>query len=275
LANSPPSDAILTQAALALSRKPATADHELVARTLGRDAVLRGLAAAFAALSLLAAACGGDDGGDSPSSPTPPKAESPGATATATRPPGSPTVVPSATAAASFEGTLGPATGAPPGATPVTLRDVRVGTSSSFDTIVFQFDGASVSGYSVQYVDRIPSCPIPAVPPTAAIPTVASTRGRATSTPTPSGPTETPVPTPTPFGSVAGKAIIAVKLEPVTTGGGLSRTDFRGGQGALTQATQVCENQNVVAWVVGVAAQKPFRVTTLTNPARLVIDLQQ
>jgi len=157
----------------------------------------------------------------------------------------------------------------------VTLRDVRVGTSSSFDTIVFQFDGASVSGYSVQYVDRVPSCPVPAVLPTAVNPTVAATRGRATSTPTSVSPTEPPTPTPTPFGTVAGNAMIAIRLDPATTGGGLSRTDFRGGHGALSQATQVCERENVVAWVVGVSSRKPFRVTALANPARLVIDLQQ
>jgi hypothetical protein len=157
----------------------------------------------------------------------------------------------------------------------VTLKEVRVGTSSGFDTVVFQFDGAAVSGYSVQYVDRLPSCPVAVATPTPLVPTVPATRGRATSTPTPSSPTEPPPPTPTAFGTVAGKAMIAVRLAPATTAGGLSRSDFRGGQGALAQATQVCENENVVAWVLGVSGRQSFRVTVVNNPPRLVIDIAQ
>ena len=241
--------------------------------------MMRGLGILVAALALLtAAACGGGD--DSKVTPSPSTGESPTAGPTATRPAASPAAATPATAAPSFEGTLGPASGAATGATPVTLRDVRVGTSASFDTIVFQFDGTATSGYSVQYVDRVPSCPAPIATPTSASPAgnppASATRGRATSTPTARAtPTEPPPPTPTPFGTVAGKAMIAVRLEPATTGGGLSRSDFRGGQGALAQATQVCESQDVVAWVLGVAGRRPFRVTVVNNPPRLVIDIQQ
>ncbi len=240
--------------------------------------MVRVLGMLAATLALAGApACGGDDGSRGDGTPPVPTRESSPAAATPTRKPSGEAGTRTATVAPSFEGTLGPVSGSAPGPATVTLRDVRVGTSASFDTIVFQFDGTVVPGYLIQYVDRLPSCPEVVTPtPVADIPAASATRGRATSTPTAApSPTLTPTPTATPFATVSGQAMIAVRLEPATTGGGLSRSNFRGGQGALAQATQVCEGQNVIAWVLGVAGRQPLRVTVVNNPPRLVIDIQQ
>jgi hypothetical protein len=55
----------------------------------------------------------------------------------------------------------------------------------------------------------------------------------------------------------------------------VSRTDFRGGENALVQATQSCDLEGAVTWLLGVNGQKPFRVTALEAPARLVLDIEQ
>lgn len=157
----------------------------------------------------------------------------------------------------------------------VSLKDVRVGTGIQYDTIVFEFVGNALPGYTVQFVETVPPCPSGAPPPpTPAPPTPTVPRGRGTPT-VPPDPTEIPTPTPTAFGVVAGKAIISVYLSPAANGDTVSRTDFRGGSGALAQATQVCEGGGVVTWVLGSKEKTSFRVNALQNPTRLVIDVER
>lgn len=242
---------------------------------------MRALLGAVAVVALAAGACGGDDDGaptatpaENGTAPAATEGTSPTAAASKTAPATAATAATAATSA--FQGTMEPVAAASQATGTVTVKDVRIGTASQYDTIVFQFDGAVLPGYTVQYAGNVPSCPAaPSAPaPRAATPTASGTRGRGTPTPLPE-PTEPPTPTPTPFGSVTGVAMIAVQLNPASTGEGLARTDFRGGQGSLAQATQVCDANGVVAWVVGVNKKGQFRVTTLANPPRLVIDIER
>ena len=226
--------------------------------------------AALGAALLFAAACGGDDTGGA-LSPTPATTATSELSPTAAAPTAAiatPTPTVAATPEPAFEGTYGPVDTKAAASAPVALRDVRVGSGPQFDTIVFQFDGTAVPGYSVQYADRAPACPSPPSG-SSGQPAATVTRGRGTPSPTP-----TDTPTPTPFSDIKANALIAVKLNPVDATGS-RRTDFRGGQKQIVQASQVCTGEGVVAWVIGVNAKQPFRVTTLDNPARIVIDIQQ
>jgi hypothetical protein len=119
------------------------------------------------------------------------------------------------------------------------LRAVRVGGHDGFDRVVFEFDG-EVPGYLVAYGP----------------PTLAATD-------------DSPV--------------------TVTGGAGLAVTLFGGGQWlldpaavprqvvadtvAVTEARQIDDFEAVNRWLVGVDRQRPFQVSTLDGPSRLVIDV--
>lgn len=256
-----------------LSQKRAADDHDHV-RSIVRGTSLL-IVAAAATLAVAVAACGGDDDGESP---TPAPSGVPASpTAEATPASGSPTATATTpqTAVSSFNGTTSAVTAPAPSAEVITLKDVRVGTGLQYDTIVFEFLGAALPGYTVQFVDKVPACPSGSGPaPTPPPPAPTSPRGRGTPTNAPE-PTLTPTPTPTPFGAVAGKAIISVYLSPAAPGDTVGRTDFRGGTGALAQATQVCAGGGIVSWVIGAKEKTSFRVTTLHDPSRLVIDIER
>ena len=127
--------------------------------------------------------------------------------------------------------------GAPDAYSP--LRAVRLAGHDGFDRVVFEFDG-EVPGYLVAYG------------PT----TVAATD-------------DTPV-------TVAGGAGLAVTL----FGGGQWLLDHAalprqvvGDTAAVTEARQIDDFEAVNRWLVGVDRQRPFEVSTLQGPSRLVIDV--
>lgn len=226
-------------------------------------------------LALAGQACGGDDSDESgtPAPTSAPATPTAGATQTAASP--TPATGASPTPASQFGGSVSPVSAPATSGEVVTVKNVRVGTGVQFDTIVFEFTGKTLPGYTVQFVDKVPPCPsdVPP-PPTPVPPTPTVPRGRGTPTEAPE-PTDTPAPTATPFGVVAGKAIISVLLSPAANGDTVARTDFRGGSGALVQATQVCDGGGVIAWVIGSKEKTSFRVTAHQDPARLVIDIER
>lgn len=124
-----------------------------------------------------------------------------------------------------------------------TLVGVRVARNEGFDRIVFQFAGDRLPGYHVEYVDRpVRQCG--------------------------SG---DPVP-------LAGQGALLVRLEPAQA------HDDRGAVTLQTRALQtqlpvlrearlVCDFEGQVAWALGVTAPNPFRVLTLSAPARVVVDV--
>jgi hypothetical protein len=47
-----------------------------------------------------------------------------------------------------------------------------------------------------------------------------------------------------------------------------------GGTGvAIREAVQTCDFEGVVDWAVGIDGTRAFRVTVLTNPSRIIIDV--
>jgi hypothetical protein len=201
------------------------------------------LASALAAiLAAFAVACSGDSG---PKTPTPTSSTA-AATATsaarpqasATAPAAEPTIDPSS--ASTNPITIAGST------TASTLRDVRIGLHpelGGWDRIVFQFDGP-LPNVDVRYVDSASQCA--------------------------SG---MPV-------AVQGQAIVGVRLSPTNahTEQGqatLPSNAVPGQGGVITETKGYCDFEAVVQWAIGVKAKQPFKVTTLTNPTRLVIDIKQ
>lgn len=127
------------------------------------------------------------------------------------------------------------------------LTDVRVARQEGYDRVVFQFDGA-VPGYEVRYV----------------------------SPPIKEDPSDQPV-------AVAGDAVLAVRMEPasgVDLGGSGYRETYTGPSripgpgGEITEVVRTGDFEAVLNWAIGLRERVDFRVSTLTSPSRLVIDVR-
>jgi hypothetical protein len=122
-----------------------------------------------------------------------------------------------------------------------TLTDVRAGRHTGFDRVVFEFSGA-VPEHRVRYVDQL----------------VQDGSGK-------------PV-------SVAG----AADLEVVFHGANAHEDDgtptisprrFSTGLPAVKEIAQIGDFEAVVTYGIGVDHKRPLKVSTLSNPSRLVIDV--
>jgi hypothetical protein len=124
-----------------------------------------------------------------------------------------------------------------------TLVDVRAGRHAGFDRVVFEFRGAVPASRRIGYVDRLTQ----------------DGSGK-------------PV-------SLAGGADLAVVFQGANAhdGGGaptVSPRRFSPGFTALKEVAQVGDFEAVVTYGLGVDRQRPFKVSTLSGPSRLVIDIQ-
>lgn len=144
-----------------------------------------------------------------------------------------------------FAGTLDAVEVKRPEAPPVgVLRDVRTASQQGFDRIVFEFEGSTVPGYRVEYVDP---------------PAIQCGSGE-------------PV-------EVAGAALLQVRLIPAQAHTEAGEATIKDRERHLSlpvlrELESTCDFEADVTWVLGVAARNRFRVQELPNPARLVIDIQ-
>jgi len=127
----------------------------------------------------------------------------------------------------------------------VTLREVRAADQSKFDRVVFEFKEAqAVPGYRVEYV----SLPIK------------DTADRVV--------------------KLYGKAFLRVDLSPaiahsIETGApSLGEREKRVNLKTVIEFKQVEDFEGVVTYALGLSRKKPFQVTELLNPTRLVIDIK-
>ena len=205
---------------------------------------------AIALLSLLLLT--GCSGSDSPAS-TPTVASPGSAVATATRPSGpaaTPTTFPP------IEGTVDPLGfgGTEPIAIksnpdPIsgisTLRAVRVGAhpeQGGWDRIVFEFADVRPTG-QVMYAPRATQC------------------GSGNNVQLP------------------GTAVLLIQFEPANahTEAGqptVANRDITGPGNVIQRAQQICDFEAHVDWALGLRSQQRFKVTTLSNPTRVVIDIK-
>ena len=127
------------------------------------------------------------------------------------------------------------------------LTDVRAAAHDGYDRVVFQFRNG-VPGYDVRYVER---------------PVVADGSGDEV--------------------AVDGGAVLLIRMEPALdadlTQESAPRT-YTGPQRFTPTTTAVAELvrtggfEAVLTWAAGVDEKRPFLVSTLENPARLVIDVK-
>lgn len=124
-----------------------------------------------------------------------------------------------------------------------TLTDVRTGAHPGFDRFVIEFADEVVPGYQIEYVD-----------------TPQFTCG--------AGFEVTP----------AGTAWLRVRLEFATISDDqgmltIPSTTLTPGLPELLEAEEICGFEGEVTWLLGLAEERPFQLTFLSDPARLVIDL--
>lgn len=205
--------------------------------------------AALAALLpvLLLAACTGDDDDATPTAGASPT------TSNATPAPASPTTA--GTAAPEASATSGPFAGstAPVQATPasnaggILVEDIRAAAHPGFDRLVFEFSGNQVPGYSVQYATQAVAC------------------GSGQDMAAFIGGGSPPV------------AMLVVKMQPADghnqSGQPTVQRDLQANLTSIIRAFGICDFEALVDYAVALSGQKPFQVTTLNNPPRLVIDV--
>jgi|GEM_PF-813328 len=129
------------------------------------------------------------------------------------------------------------------------LRDVRVAAQSGYDRVVFEFEGDRLPGYAVAYVDG----------------------------PVTADPSGEPV-------DLGGAEALSVRMEPasgVVQTADEARESYTGPDraagppgGVVTEVVRTGDFEAVANWVVATRTRAPFRITTLTGPPRLVIDVR-
>lgn len=124
------------------------------------------------------------------------------------------------------------------------LREVRAASQEGFDRVVFEFEGSTVPGYRVGYVDSAIQCG----------------SGEAV--------------------EVAGAALLQAQLVPAqahTEAGEptVRERERRPGLPVLQEMESICDFEADVTWVLGLASRSRFRVQELSSPPRLVIDIQR
>ena len=166
--------------------------------------------------------------------------DEPSPSATPARSPASPTAEP-------FSGGRDPVEETPSGSPPLggaLLVDVRTGEQAGFDRITFEFEGG-LPGYLVEYVE----------PPIIADPSGLEVE-------------------------IEGSAFIHIRMEPAaahdpntgdeTYAGPL---ELKPALPSLLEAERTGDFEAVLNWVLGLSEEADFRVTTLQEPPRLVIDI--
>ncbi|HSK76095.1 MAG TPA: hypothetical protein VLQ45_06525 [Thermoanaerobaculia bacterium] len=132
-----------------------------------------------------------------------------------------------------------------PGIPPALLTAVRAAEHPGFDRVVFEFAEGPLPGYRVAYLQG-----------------PAHDCGSGDEKP------------------VAGGALLEVTLRPANahTEKGEPTIPFREQPltlPVLREIDRTCDFEAVVTWVLGVSSQKPFRVTELSGPPRLVVDVER
>ncbi|MFN7134433.1 MAG: hypothetical protein ACK4N5_20300, partial [Myxococcales bacterium] len=126
----------------------------------------------------------------------------------------------------------------------VVLRQVRAARNAGFDRLVFEFDGETLPGYRIGYVDR------PARHCGSGEPLV-----------------------------LPGDGLLEVRLSPAVAhdeAGQLTvnALEAKPNLPVLLALEQSCDFEGVVSWVAGMKAPNRYFVLELKDPARLVIDVR-
>jgi hypothetical protein len=164
--------------------------------------------------------------------------------AAATSPPSDSEAAQEAPSTDIFQGTTNLVERQRPGLDPVVLQNVRTGRQQDFDRVVFEFSTSMVPGYRIEYVDGpVHQC---------ASDEVLKVRG-------------------------AGTLLVRLSPAQAHTDAGTMTVARQRQQPALPNLKEVrlsCDFEGDVSWVLGVAKRTPYRVSELSKPTRLVVDIQ-
>lgn len=128
------------------------------------------------------------------------------------------------------------------------LRDVRVARQEGFDRVTFEFEGPNVPGYQIGYTQR---------------PIIEDGSGNEI--------------------TVEGDHVVQVRFEPASgvdlTGATLREVytgpaTVRGDTSTVREVVRTGDFEGVLHWAVGLADRVDFRVSTLENPSRVVVDFR-
>ncbi|MFE8604963.1 AMIN-like domain-containing (lipo)protein [Archangium violaceum] len=129
------------------------------------------------------------------------------------------------------------------GFAPVTMREVRTARNEGFDRLVLQFDGDQLPGYHIEYVDK---------------PVAKCGSG---------DPSE-----------VAGQGWLQVTVQPAQAHDGpqvtVAERKRKPGLPIFEEMELTCDFEGEVTWALGVKKPNKYRVMELSNPTRLVVDVQ-
>ncbi len=142
-----------------------------------------------------------------------------------------------------FQGTIGIIDVPRPNQSPATVVDLRSGRHPGFDRFVWQFEGDTVPGYHIEYIDK----PV---------------RRCGSGEPT----------------SIAGDAWLEVRLYPSAAhrddgSPTVDRERTALGLSVALELERTCDFEAVTTWVVGVTRPNAYRVLELDHPTRLVVDI--
>lgn len=124
------------------------------------------------------------------------------------------------------------------------LVDVRIGRhDEGYDRIVFEFDGGQLPSWEAKYVPQPVAC--------------ASGKNVV-------------------LGGVAALEVVFTSAQAHDEQGELTipGTDLTPDYPAIVQAVQSCDFEGIVTWDVGTNDDLPFRAFEMTNPTRLVVDIE-
>lgn len=126
------------------------------------------------------------------------------------------------------------------------LTEIRTGEHPIFDRIVFQFKGAGLPGYQIEYLKKpAENCAGEGEPIT-----------------------------------LEGTAVLQVSMMParahteageVTVKDRARKTDLS----VLKEMKSTCDFEAEATWVLGLSSMRPYRVLELSNPSRLVVDIKR
>lgn len=193
---------------------------------------------------LLLAACGGTKAAEPPAGAS----TAPVLTSGEVTPiPPTPTPIPA------FPPSTEPVVGPPASGGAILLKSVRMGDERGYDRFVIEFDGKSMPAYWVGYGTTPAVCP--------AAPSYTS-----------AGPVSAP--------TVTGATVLNITLKPATGHGSAGKLTYPTQIDlpyltAIQHSTQTCDSNGTVIWALGLPAKLGFRVSTVGNPPRLVVDVLQ
>jgi len=143
-----------------------------------------------------------------------------------------------------FAGTTAAVDQPSPPIDPVVLRDVRAAAQPTFDRVVFEFQTAPLPGYRIAYADdAVRDCG----------------SGKEV--------------------NVRGAIRVTVRLSPAQahTEEGVAtvkESERHLALPVLQELELTCDFEADVSWVLGLSTRRPYRVSELASPPRLVVDIQ-